>query len=100
MARRHSSSVSSGRTASRPVLIISETRTHAGAHDLFYLHFVRTDRLPARLAKLFAGLQKFREQADYARAFHFTDEDAREEVEHAAAICEALGEWLVANGWT
>ena len=76
-----------------------QAKSHAGLHDLFYLHFVRSGRLPTHLAKLFAGLQKFREQADYTRAFHFSVEDAGEECAHSRAICEALRALLVDGGW-
>lgn len=76
-----------------------QAKTHAGLHDQFYLHFIRTGRAPTHLAKLFAGLQKFREQADYTRAFHFSVEDAHEEVGHSRTICEALRQLLVDGGW-
>jgi uncharacterized protein (UPF0332 family) len=76
-----------------------ESRTHGGAHDLFYVHFVRTGQIAPHVSKLFAALQRFREQADYARAFHFTDEDARDEVANAHAICRELREHLVTDGW-
>jgi uncharacterized protein (UPF0332 family) len=77
-----------------------EARTHAGTHDLFYLHFVRTGLVPARLAKLFAALQRYREQADYSRAFHFTAEGAREEAAHARELCAGLADWLAARGFS
>ncbi len=76
-----------------------QSRSHAGAHDLFYLHFVRTGAIPPHVAKLFAGLQRFREQADYARAFHFDEQDARQEVANARSIVELLGAHLAAGGW-
>ena len=66
-----------------------EARTHGGAHDLLYLHFVRPGRFPAHEAKRFSGLQKFREQADYARSVRFDEAGAREEVASADAICGA-----------
>jgi uncharacterized protein (UPF0332 family) len=76
-----------------------ESRTHGGAHDLFYVQFVRTGQIAPHVAKRFAALQKFREQADYARAFHFTGDDAREEVTSARAICVELRARLVNDGW-
>lgn len=66
-----------------------EARTHAGVHDLLYLHFVRSGRFPSSEAKLFSGLQRFREQADYARAYRFDEAGARAEVTNAGAICAA-----------
>jgi uncharacterized protein (UPF0332 family) len=41
-----------------------EARSHTGTHHLFHLHLVRPGHVPARLGKLLAGLQKYREQAD------------------------------------
>jgi uncharacterized protein (UPF0332 family) len=76
-----------------------EAKTHAGAHDLLYLHFVRPGRVPSHLAKLFVGLQRYREQADYARAFRFALDDAREETERAREICATLHAFLDAGGW-
>ncbi len=66
-----------------------EARTHGGVHDLLYLHFVKTGRFPAGEAKLFSALQKFREQADYARTIRFDEAGAREEVERARQISDA-----------
>jgi hypothetical protein len=77
-----------------------EARTHGGLHDLVYLTFVRTGRLAAEVAKDFAALQRFRESADYARAFHFDQAQASEEVERARALCRAMRALLVAGGWT
>ena len=76
-----------------------EARSHAGAHHLFHLHFVKAGLVPPRLGKLLAGLQKFREQADYERAFEFTAEGAQEELANAAEICEFIRDRLAADGW-
>ena len=76
-----------------------EARTHAGLHDLFFLHFVRPGLLPRPLAKQFAGLQQYRAQADYSRAFSFPDAEAREEVTHANELCEAVRSYLATDGW-
>ena len=71
-----------------------QARTHEGVHDLFFLHFVQPGHLPRRLAKLCSSLQRFREQADYSRAFSFDEEGAREEVEKAREVCEAVARHL------
>src|SRR3989304_3521806 len=42
-----------------------DPRTHEGVESLFGLHFVRTGVVDVRYGKVFAYLQKFREQADY-----------------------------------
>ena len=54
------------------------------------------DELKAAQAPLKA---KYREQADYARAFQFTEEDARAEVDNARTICAAIEAALAADGW-
>ena len=77
-----------------------EARTHGGLHDLVNLTFVRSGRLPAQIAKDFAALQRFRESADYARAFHFDQAQASEEVERARGLCGAMRDLLVAGEWT
>jgi len=76
-----------------------EARSHTGTHDLLFQHFVRHGYLPARLAKLFAGLQRYREQADYSRLFRFDEQGAREEVERAGEICRTVRDLLSARGW-
>lgn len=76
-----------------------ESRSHHGAHDLFFMHFVRPGRLDAGLAKLLAGLQRYREQADYSRAFRFNELGAREEVRHAEEIQTAMKDYLAQHGW-
>ena len=76
-----------------------EARTHGGLHDIVYLTFVRDGRLPAHVAKDFAALQRFRESADYARAFHFDQAQAAEEVERARALCAVMRALLVSGGW-
>ncbi len=76
-----------------------EARTHGGTHDLFYLHFIRPGHAPARLGKLLSGLQHYREQADYVRAFRFSAEDAMVEVDNARVIVGWVHERLRADGW-
>ncbi|MBI3183745.1 MAG: HEPN domain-containing protein [Myxococcales bacterium] len=76
-----------------------EARSHHGVHDLLYLHFVRPGQAPARLSKLLAGLQKYREEADYARAFRFSEQGAREEVANATEIRDFVRVALAEQGW-
>ena len=83
-------------------LLVSEglqAKTHSGAHALLYSHFVKTGKIPSRIAQRFAQLQKYREQADYTCALRFEEAHAREEAENARAICGAIGELLRAAGW-
>lgn len=67
-----------------------EPRTHAGVHHLFNLHFVKPARFEAGTSRLLARLQKFREEADYSRAFVVDAGGAREELEAARAFVETV----------
>ena len=67
-----------------------EPRTHAGVHHLFNLHFVRPGRFEPGTSRLMARLQKYREEADYSRAFVIDEAGAREEVEAARSFVEAV----------
>jgi uncharacterized protein (UPF0332 family) len=76
-----------------------EAQSHRGVDHLVNLHFVRTGRLDARHAKAFSRLMQFRLQADYSRAFRFTEEGAAEELGLAEATSTALLGQLRAEGW-
>jgi uncharacterized protein (UPF0332 family) len=76
-----------------------EARSHQRTGHLFNLHFVRTGRIDATHAKALARLEQFRLQADYSRAFRFTREGAREELELAEATSAALKAHLASGGW-
>ena len=67
-----------------------EPRTHAGVHHLFNLHFVKSARFEPGTSRLMARLQKYREEADYSRAFVIDATGAREELEAARAFVEAV----------
>jgi hypothetical protein len=67
-----------------------EPRTHAGVQHLFNLHFVRSGRFDAATARLLARLQKYREEADYSRAFVVDAEGAMEELDAARVFVEAV----------
>jgi uncharacterized protein (UPF0332 family) len=59
-------------------LIVSrgfDPRTHEGVETLFALHFVRPGVVDLRFGKVFAHLQKFREQADYGPMLALTVEE-------------------------
>lgn len=68
-----------------------EPRTHAGVQHLFNLHFVRSGRFDAAAGRLLARLQKYREEADYSRAFVVDAEGAREEFDAARVFVDAVG---------
>ena len=78
--------------AARALLYASgfEPRTHGGVHHLFNLHFVKTGRFEPGASRLLARLQKYREEADYSRAFVVDTDGAREELEAARAFVETI----------
>ena len=78
--------------AARALLYASgfEPRTHGGVHHLFNLHFVKTTRFEPGASRLLARLQKYREEADYSRAFVVDGDGAREELEAARAFVETV----------
>ena len=57
-----------------------EPRTHEGVETLFALHFVREGRVDVRYSRLFAHLQKFREQADYGPVFALSRDDVAKDL--------------------
>ena len=67
-----------------------EPRTHAGVHHLFNLHFVKSARFEPMTSRLMARLQKYREEADYSRAFIVDADGAREELEAARSFVESV----------
>ena len=67
-----------------------EPRTRAGVHHLFSLHFVRSARFDAGTSRLMARLQKYREEADYSRAFVIDATGAGEELEAARTFVETV----------
>jgi uncharacterized protein (UPF0332 family) len=71
-----------------------EPRSHGGAIHLFNLHFVKTGTYPPATSRLVARLQKFREEADYAQSFTIDAAGAREELEAAETLVEAIRQAL------
>lgn len=67
-----------------------EPRAHSGTHHLFNAHFVRTGAYGVATSRLIARLQKFREEADYSRAFVIDESGAREEVDAARELVETI----------
>ena len=67
-----------------------EPRTHAGVHHLFNLHFVKSTRFEPATSRLMARLQKYREEADYSRAFVVDADGVREELEAARVFVETV----------
>lgn len=71
-----------------------EPKTHSGTQHLFNAHYVKTGRFEAGTSRLVARLQKFREEADYARAFVIDDAGAEEELAAARALVERIRQGL------
>jgi uncharacterized protein (UPF0332 family) len=63
-----------------------EPRSHTGVSALLGLHFVKPGRLDPADGRLFARLQKYRIEADYAREFVLT----RAALEEDLGACRAL----------
>jgi len=63
-----------------------QPRSHAGVSQLLGLHFVKTGRLEADDARLFARLQKYRVEADYSTEFILTAAALEEDL----AACSAF----------
>lgn len=76
-----------------------EATSHRGVDHLLNLHFVRAGRIDPTHAKALARLAQYRLQADYSRAFRFTREGSREELDLAEKTALALRQWLAAGGW-
>ena len=74
-----------------------EPRTHAGVQHLFNRHFVKSARFEPGVSRLMARLQKYREEADYSRAFVIDAEGAREEIEAARAFVDTVRAQLPAT---
>ena len=74
-----------------------EPRTHAGVQHLFNQQFVRSARFEPGVSRLMARLQKYREEADYSRAFVIDAEGACEEIEAARAFVDTVRAQLPAT---
>lgn len=66
-----------------------DPRTHEGVETLFGLHFVRTRTVDVRFGKVFAHLQRFRQQADYGPLLALSSEDVIRDI---ATVREFSGE--------
>ncbi|MCE7874281.1 HEPN domain-containing protein [bacterium CPR1] len=76
-----------------------EATTHAGVRSQLSAHFIRTGCLPADLARLLAGLQQLREDADYERDVEIDADQARGARQDANRIRQTIGSWLRENDW-
>lgn len=67
-----------------------EPKTHASVHHLWNLHLVKPGVYDAATSRLLARLQKYREEADYAREFVVDEPGAREELGAAKGLVERI----------
>ncbi len=70
-----------------------ESKTHRGANQMLWLHFVRTGSLPEEATMLLAQLEDRRESSDYSASIRFTEEEALQTIERARsfiALCRPL----------
>jgi uncharacterized protein (UPF0332 family) len=81
------------------LMLGEEAITHAGVERLLHRDLVRTGRLDADVARLFARLQKLRLDADYTSEFVFSPEGATEEVGAAQTFVSVAREILQREGW-
>ena len=65
-----------------------EPRSHAGTLSLLGLHVVKTGRMGAEDARLFARIQKYRIESDYGRDFALTPDALREDLEACEGFLE------------
>lgn len=75
-----------------------EARSHGGVAHLLSQHFVRTGALPADTSRLYAGLQRFRESADYDATFVLDARGAARALSAARTLIERARGWLQAQG--
>lgn len=76
-----------------------EPKTHAGAVHQLNAEFIRPGLLSTAFNRLFAGLQRSREFADYDAAVAFSKDDAQAELEAARAFEAAAVDLLRSEGW-
>lgn len=67
-----------------------EPRSHGGVQHLWNAHLVKPGIYDPATSRVLARLQKFREEADYARAFVVDDAGAREEIAAARGLVERI----------
>ncbi len=81
------------------LMLGEEPVTHAGLERLLHRDLVRTGMLDPDIARLFARLQKMRQDADYTSEFVFTANGTREEVNASCQFVAAAKEILHREGW-
>lgn len=67
-------------------------KTHAGVAHLFEQHFVRTDEIPAKFARVFRKAKEAREEADYKFLKKITKQDAERVIKIAKEFIKVIKE--------
>jgi uncharacterized protein (UPF0332 family) len=67
-------------------------KSHAGAIDLFSMHFIKTNLVDTKYIKWFKRIKKDREDADYKYKKKFTKEDAQEAYQEAVEFVKMIEE--------
>jgi uncharacterized protein (UPF0332 family) len=81
------------------VSISLQPRTHEGVRSMLSLHFVRTGRLDARLARALSLASRTREDADYDAAAVFGPADSEESLSQARIFVAAAKQILEQDGF-
>ncbi len=71
-----------------------DPRTHEGVEAVFALHLVRAGVVDVRYSKVFAHLQKFREQADYGPLLALASEDIAKDLEAVSEFARVVEQIL------
>ena len=77
-----------------------EPRSHAALIGLLGQHFVRPGRLSAEDGRLVARMQKYRQEADYGRAFVVTTTAAAEDLAECEALIARIRSAIAAAGYS
>lgn len=67
-----------------------ETLTHAGARQLFALHFVKTGLIELSLGKFYSRLFDLRQTGDYDDLIDFSKEDVSDLLDPANRLISAI----------
>lgn len=72
-------------TSARALLALKELNSskHSGVISLFNQHIVKTGLFPKEFSKFLSQAKDMREDADYGDFVKITDEDAKDQIDHA-----------------
>ena len=67
-----------------------ETKTHSGTKGQFFLHYVKTGKIPVNAGKLYSDLFDWRQKGDYGDFFDFAEEDVEPLVRPTRELIDAV----------